>query len=138
MNRYTEGGALATYTHDDQQQIRELLVGRKVIKIADDRLQLDDGRILRFLDHEGCGGCPSGNYELTELNDADNIITAVKFKDDPVEYGDKKQIGSYKIFVFAEKKKINLATFEGTDGNGQYGTGYSIEVLAPSGNEKRD
>ena len=34
----------------------------------------------------------------------------------------------YKIFVYAENKKIKLLQCDGDDGNGYYGTGYHIEV----------
>ena len=60
----------------------------------------------------------------------DNIITNVEFYNDPAsDYtgGD----GNYSIFVFADNKKINLATFEGSDGNGYYGTGYYVTVRKP-------
>ena len=35
---------------------------------------------------------------------------------------------SYKIFVYAEDKKIKAVQVDGDDGNGYYGTGYSIMV----------
>ena len=60
----------------------------------------------------------------------DNIITNVVFHNDPAcDYGDGE--GVYSIFVYAENKKINLVTFEGSDGNGYYGTGYYVTVRKP-------
>ena len=35
---------------------------------------------------------------------------------------------SYKIFVYAEDKRIKILQVDGSDGNGYYGTGYSILV----------
>ena len=35
---------------------------------------------------------------------------------------------SYKIFVFCEDTRINLLQVDGSDGNGYYGTGYTITV----------
>lgn len=35
---------------------------------------------------------------------------------------------SYKIFVFCEDTRINLVDVSGSDGNGYYGTGYTITV----------
>ena len=35
---------------------------------------------------------------------------------------------SYKIFVYAENQKLKLLQVDGDDGNGYYGTGYSIIV----------
>lgn len=115
-----------TYNETQKDEITALLVGRKVIKVADDTLELDDGRRLRF---EGNADC-CAYYDLTELNGVDNIITKVEFLDDPAgdEYPDEAT-GTYKIFVYADNAKINLATFEGTDSNGYYGTGYSIDIV---------
>jgi hypothetical protein len=109
----------------DYSEIKELLLGRKAVKVAEDTLTLDNGITLRFTGHEGGCSCGAGDYDLTELNGVDNIITNVEFFDDPADdYGSGS--GYYKIFVFADNEKINLATFEGSDGNGYYGTGYSI------------
>ena len=119
-----------TYSYDetDHEEIKQLLVGHKVVKVADDTLTLDDGRLLKFRGNEGGCSCGSGDYELTELNGTDNLIMNVEFEDSPdgdwTDHGD----GRYRIFVFADNQKINLATFEGSDGNGYYGTGYSITV----------
>ena len=63
--------------------------------------------------------------ELLELNVCDNIITNVELVCDDLEYYGEK---SYKIFVFAEDRKIKLAQIDGDDGNGYYGTGYDIIV----------
>jgi len=116
------------YTEDDKDAIKDLLVGHAVVKVSDDTLVLDDGRHLRFVGHEGGCSCGAGDYDLTELNGVDNVITNVTFIDDPSgdDYPDGK--GYYRIFVFADNKMVNLATFEGTDGNGYYGTGYSIHL----------
>lgn len=124
-----------TYRDGDYSDIRALLVGRTVTKIDKDKLRLDDGRVLKLKGNEGGCSCNAGDYDLVELNGIDNIITHVEFVDHPSgdyydEECDSEDCGTYKIFVYAENKKINLATFEGTDGNGYYGTGYSIEVIA--------
>lgn len=125
------------YTQNDHDAIAELLVGHRVTKVAEDTLTLDDGRQLRFEGNDGGCACSAGCYPLTELNGVDNVITKVVFDDNPTgdEYGDDAMWlgpGHYKIFVYADNQKINLATFTGSDGNGYYGTGYSITVLVPA------
>lgn len=117
------------YEQFEKDDIKELLLGHKVIKVADDVLQLDNGTRLRFVGNEGCC-CGAGDYNLTELNGANNIITNVEFDNLPSgdAYPGRGSLGTYKIFVFADNQKINLATFEGDDGNGYYGTGYQIIV----------
>jgi hypothetical protein len=122
--------ALTSFNEEEHDGITALLLGRKVTKVADDTLVLDDSRVLKFIGHDGGCACSSGCYDLTELNGVDNVITRVEFVNDPAG-DDHNGEGTYQIFVYADNVRINLATFEGTDGNGYYGTGYEIRVLAP-------
>lgn len=135
------------YTQDDHDKVRDLLVGHAVVKVADDHLQLDDGTLLKFVGHEGGCACSAGDYDLTALNGVENVITGVEFDDSPggddavcptcgkdycYEDGHESRFdGAYRIFVFAGDQRINLATFEGSDGNGYYGTGYYVLVRRP-------
>lgn len=114
-------------TEEDRDAIAELLLGRKVEKVGDDTLRLDNGTVLKFEGHDGGCACSAGCYDLTQLNGVDNVITKVELVNDPGG-DDLEGEGTYRIFVFAGDERVNLATFEGTDGNGYYGTGYSIEV----------
>ena len=119
-----------TITEDDETAIKNLLIGHRVEKVGDDTLRLDDGTVLRLKGNDGGCSCGAGDYDLTELNGCDNVITSVELVDHSVSDDNrgKGEEGVYRIFVFAEDKRINLATFEGDDGNGYYGTGYTIEV----------
>lgn len=120
-----------TFDQDNKTEITNLLLWKSVKKISDNELELSDGTKLKLRGNEGCGGCSSGWYELTELNEVPNAITAVMFEDAPLndyyEHG-----GCYRIFVYAENKIIKLAEFDGSDGNGYYGTGYWIDVEMPN------
>lgn len=109
----------------EENEIKELLLYRKVVKVEDSTMTLDNGVELEVYPNKGCGGCNAGWYDVIELNTVDNAITDVEFicdeLDDYSEY-------SYKIFVYAEDKKFKLLQVDGDDGNGYYGTGYSIVV----------
>ena len=131
-------------TEEEKDEIKKLLLWKPIRKIGDDTLEVGsrydrDKKILRLGGNEGCGGCSAGNYDLTELNDTSEthqggynwishaVVTNVEFEEpDDDKWGDKT--GCYRIFVYTENKKIKLAEFEGSDGNGYYGTGYWIEV----------
>lgn len=112
------------YDQDNVDEITNLLLGHKVVKVDEKTLQLDDGRILTFIGSADC--CQY--YNLTELNGCDNVITRVELLSDPGGDHYAKYEGEYRIFVYADNVKVNLATFEGTDANGYYGTGYTIKV----------
>ena len=111
--------------HYEEQAIKKLLLYRKVVKATDDTLYLDNGTELLIEGNEGCGGCGAGWYSVTELNTCDNVITNVEFDEESLDQDDEY---SYKIFVYAENEKIKLVQVDGDDGNGYYGTGYTIRV----------
>lgn len=122
-------GELQQIENDEKKRLNELFVGHSVKKVAKDHLQLDDGTMIRLVGNEGCGGCISGYYELAELGEVENVITKIEVLEEtgPDEWSDT----IYRLFVFADHKKINLATFEGSDGNGYYGTGFRLIVRRP-------
>jgi hypothetical protein len=121
-------GDYITLEEYDEEQIKKLLMGRKV-KVKGDNLILDNGIILEVEANEGCGGCSNGWYSITKLNEVDNAITNVEFVcDGDVEDKENYDDTSYKIFVFCEDTRIKLLQVDGSDGNGYYGTGYTIKV----------
>ena len=112
--------------YHQEDKIKELLLYRKVEKVSDNKLLLDNGIELEIVPNEGCGGCSSGWYYLEELNGCDNAITNVEFVEENLDSDNYDY--SYKIFVYAENQQIKLLQVDGSDGNGYYGTGYSILV----------
>lgn len=121
---------MTSFYHGNHAEISQLLLGRTVAKVDAHTLRLDDGTVLYLPDTDGGCACSAGCYDLTELNGVDNIITRVEFNDDPAGDGEDGE-GLYQIFVYADNVKVNLATWSGSDGNGYYGTGYSITVKTP-------
>lgn len=122
------------FDQNDAEEIAQLLVGRRVEKVSENTLLLDDGTLLEVQGNEGGCACSAGDYDLTELNSVDNAIMSVsiedRYKSDEERDEDDWYGGAqiYTIFVYAENEKIKLAEFEGDDGNGYYGTGFQITV----------
>lgn len=137
---------------EDRDEITNLLVGRKVTKVDDVHILLDNGAVIKAIGRDGGCSCSAGCYDLKVLNGVDNIITRVEFDyhpsgDDEIPWNspegtlteaqkcnpehENKYAGHYRIFVFADNEKINLMQFDGTDGNGYYGTGFEILVRDP-------
>lgn len=137
-----------TLNQDDRDQIAELLMGRKVTKVDGEHLLLDDGTVIKAIGHDGGCACSAGCYDLSVLNGVDNIITRVDFDYRPAsDYDDWEKgadrsghpddpedrwTGYYRVFVFADNQQINLMQFDGSDGNGYYGTGFEI-LVRPGG-----
>ncbi len=140
-----------TYKLDehDRDKITALLMGRKVEKVDGEHLLLDDGTLVKAIGHDGGCACSAGCYDLSVLNGVDNVITRVEYDyrpdsddgtpsfdghpDDPE--GD--WLGYYRVFVYAENQQINLMQFNGSDGNGYYGTGFEIVVRPAATEESR-
>lgn len=110
-------------SYSDEDQIRELLLGRTVTKVDEETLSLDDGTILTIVPNEGCGGCGNGWYSLSELNECPvNAVMNVEF-----EWGEDGSTDHFRVFVLAQDRRILLIDVEGYD-NGYYGSGYWIDV----------
>ena len=120
--------------HDETGKIEQLLLGRKVVKadVRMDTLTLDDGTTVRVRANEGCGGCSNGAYWVSDLNTCDNIITKVEQVIEDVKDSRGYQNTVYRVFVYAEDRRINLIDVEGDDGNGYYGTGFQLIIEGPA------
>lgn len=115
----------------NEKEIEELLLGHKVTVDDYDNLVLDNGVVLQINPNIGCGGCESGNYYLEHIASVNNAITNVEFVE---EFEDNCYYEHYKIFVIADGMTTELLDVYGTDGNGYYGTGYTIDVYLPDEN----
>ena len=69
---------------DDEKEIKNLLLGHRVARIAVDHMELDDGTVIKIVLNQGCGGCTSycaeNAIDLLGLTDAqmnamiDNLV----------------------------------------------------------------
>ena len=110
-------------------------------------LTLSDGTNLKVWGNDGGCACSAGCYPLKHLAACDNIITNVEvderrhsdYDEDPAcrtcdakyycEEDGHDNTGYYRVFVYAADERINVASFEGSDGNGYYGTGWWLDVV---------
>lgn len=117
-----------TLCEQNETEIEELLLGHKVTADDYDKLILDNGVVLQINPNIGCYGCESGNYYLQHISSVNNAITNVEFVE---EFEDDCYYKHYRIFVIADGVTTELLDVYGTDGNGYYGTGYTIDVYLP-------
>jgi hypothetical protein len=117
-----------TLCEQNEKEIEELLLGHKVTVDDYDNLVLDNGVVLQINPNIGCYGCESGNYYLQHISSVNNAITNVEFVE---EFEDDCYYEHYRIFVIADGMTTELLDVYGTDGNGYYGTGYTIDVYIP-------
>lgn len=117
-----------TLCEQNEKEIEELLLGHKVTVDDYDNLVLDNGVMLQINPNIGCYSCESGNYYLQHISSVNNAITNVEFVE---EFEDDCYYEHYRIFVIADGMTTELLDVYGTDGNGYYGTGYTIDVYIP-------
>lgn len=145
-----------------EERLRELLVGRSIVsaEMRDESperwtpgptgyLTLSDGTVLKVWGNDGGCACSAGCYPLASLNSCENVIMNVMVEERPDGddvvcetcgrswcYTHDNGGGYYRIFVlaFGVDDRINVASFEGSDGNGYYGTGWwlSVETATPA------
>lgn len=120
-----------THNSDDGLYTR-LLRGRYVTSINDGIITLDDGTELYIHGNDGCGSCESGWYWLENVYKQGSrrarIMSAY------VAYGedDEDAPSVYTLFVMVDENptQLPLATVRGDNGNGYYGTGFTLTATA--------
>lgn len=136
---------IKTLRENDAEEISTLLIGRRIVAVeqgnfdrpdhgwstASGKLTLDNGTEVLVVPNEGGCACSAGDYSLTSLAACDNVITSVRLavESDDDESWEPNQ--SYRIYVVADAKEINVVQIDGNDGNGYYGTGYELIVKLP-------
>lgn len=117
--------------NSDDGLYTQLLRGRYVTSVEGSIITLDDGTELHIYGNEGCGGCSSGWYWLEETfkqgtRKARIMSAYVAYGEDRTE--DEPARSVYTIFVMVDGNphQLPLATIRGDDGNGYYGTGFTL------------
>jgi len=133
------------YDHNSSDEdLSKVFEGRKIVhaekggeyprmgySVPEGLLVLDDGTKLYLAGNDGGCACSAGCYPLAHVATVDNIITRAEIYSSPDTDDDERGEGVYRIFVFADAEKINVAEFQGSDGNGYYGTGFELIVVRP-------
>jgi hypothetical protein len=114
--------------HYQEDKIKSLFVGRKVVKAEGSELTLDDGTVLQVIPNDGGCSCGAGDYYLDNLNKFDNVITDVEIKAVPDSNDTWESSYTYQLFVYSGGISTSVADIKGDDGNGYYGTGFDIYV----------
>ena len=106
----------------------KLLRGRYVTSIDDGTITLDDGTELYIHGNDGCGGCESGWYWLENVYKQGSRRARIMSAYVDYDEDDKEPPSVYTIFVMVDGNptQLPLATVRGDDGNGYYGTGFTL------------
>jgi hypothetical protein len=126
------------FTQDSNGTVVEALIGRRIVatEIVDDSygatrgtLTLDNGVVLEVEANEGGCSCGAGDYFLRSANTVDNVITNALVTATPTDPDDEwNEDWAYSIFVFTAHEALAAIEIDGSDGNGYYGTGFSLRV----------
>jgi hypothetical protein len=124
--------------HYQEDKIKNLFIGRKVVKAEGSELTLDDGTVLQVIPNDGGCSCGAGDYYLDNLNKFDNVITDVEIKAVPYSDSEWESGYTYQLFVYSGGISTSVADIKGDDGNGYYGTGFEIYVKYRPGPPKAE
>jgi hypothetical protein len=117
-----------TIGHYQEDKIKNLFIGRKVVKAEGSELTLDDGTVLQVIPNDGGCSCGAGDYYLDNISKFDNVITNVEVKAVPYSDSEWDSGYTYQLFVYSGGISTSVADIKGDDGNGYYGTGFEIYV----------
>lgn len=122
-----------TKSYDETDNLTEVFVGRRIVSVdnATDTFTLDNGAVVQIVGNEGCGGCGSGWYSVDRIASTEHVITGVSVSGDFVD--EESEDERYTIVVYSAGVPAGeeIATISGNDGNGYYGTGFTINVALP-------
>ena len=113
------------------EEYAAILKGRYVTSIDEyGTITLDNGTELDIDGNEGCGGCESGWYWLEETYKRGNSRARIMSAHVGYDEDDEAAPSVYTIFVMVDgnPSQLPLATVCGDDGNGYYGTGFTLTV----------
>lgn len=106
----------------------KLLRGRYVTSIDNDVITLDNGTELRIWGNDGCMSCSNGSYWLEQVfkrgNSKARIMSA--YVDCDEDDGNPSTVYTIFVMVDGNPHHLPLATVRGDDGNGYYGTGFTL------------
>lgn len=125
-------------TYYDSDNFTPILAGRYVTSIVDDTMILDDGTCLEFEPNIGCD-CGSGQYYITSMFERGTPtarIMSAEVEVDSVDESDEYSDLVYTLFVIVEDERLPLVECQGNNGNGYYGSGFTVRVTVPE-QEKR-
>ena len=111
------------------EEYAALLKGRYVTSIDEyGTITLDNGTELDIDGNEGCGGCESSWYWLEETYKRGNSRARIMSAHVDYDEDDEAAPSVYTIFVMVDgnPSQLPLATVRGDDGNGYYGTGFTL------------
>lgn len=110
-------------------ELAEWLVGARILDVCDYSgtlfvLKDDVMYDVKFIEYPNACSCGNGASVIHEVAECPNVITKAEYVEE--SHGDYGGY-IYKIFVYADNKKIRAAFIEGFD-NGYYGTGFDFII----------
>jgi hypothetical protein len=144
MNENTTNNAIVLNQDSAAEEYTKILRGRYVtnITIGDDEvrtttLTLDNSDTLTIEGNEGCMGCVNGWYHLENAykrgNHTARIMNAhVEYSQDD-NYHDGYEVYTIFVMIDGNPSHLPLATMQGHDENGYYGTGFTLTVRRGAG-----
>lgn len=113
--------------HDmNEYDLAKELIGKRIVSIAGETMQLDDGTVLEFKDTRGC--CAWFTAQLHEGNLTDNAITAIETE----ELDDDGAPEHYNLHILAADQRVAAVEIEGDATSGYYCHSINLIVRKPS------
>lgn len=108
------------------------LIGRKIVKIDSETIELDNGYIIKIAPNCGCTGGKGDSYIDLATTPDESLDAAVMY----VEYEEvwdyeRYDSPGFKIFILTKNNKICFEGNDATDGEPHYGSGFWVRATMP-------
>lgn len=115
--------------------LEETIIGRRIIKLNQEYIELDNGYIIEIQPNWG-GGSGKGEsiIEADVINEPlDAAVMGLEYEESwSDEYADNT---CFKIFILMKNNKISFEGSDATDGEPHYGSGFWVTATMPNDRE---
>lgn len=121
------------------QFLKNALIGRRIIKLTESYLELDNGYTVKIRPNYGCD-CGNGSAVIESDYVGEPLDAAVmNVKYEEIEDYDQRHHTGFKIFIYMKNEVINI---EGTDAYEEYedyyGSGFWLDAEMPEHRAQRE
>lgn len=108
------------------------LVGRRIVKIDGETIELDNGYVIKITPNCGCT-CGKGDSFIDLITEQDEPLDAAVMNVEYEEVWDYERFDSpgFKIFILTKNNRICLEGNDATDGEPYYGSGFWVRATMP-------
>lgn len=115
--------------------LKNALIGRRIIKLTESYLELDNGYTVKIRPNYGCD-CGNGSAVIESDYVGEPLDAAVMGLEYEESWSDEYADNTcFRIFILMKNNKISFEGSDATDGEPHYGSGFWVSATMPDDRE---